>query len=294
MNEDDYDPKLLLKEIKALGGDRTDLDLVLTEKGDPINDKHLEADLRKFIGSLNFFELPDLADDLIDRKEDIADRNTNLETHIEKKPSNAFKEDHKKLNNEIIENAISKIESSLVSEPSLNLIDPRYKEMIIQPNPIWYTSPSKVHPVKHSSEFFNKAKSLYEYQSALYATQYSSSNSNKDFVSTVLKSGTTADKVSCLVLLVQESPLLRWNHFKSLIQMMSKPRNVGLVIDSICDLLVSNILPDWKLLYFEQQAIDEETSDEVLVRYYFEDMLKKEYASFISLLDVLKKLTFRI
>lgn len=68
--------------------------------------------------------------------------------------------------------------------------------------------------------------------------------------------------------------------------MMSKPRNVVLVIDSLVDLLSSNLLPDVKLVAFDNQPHEESTSDSTLVQWYFEDLLKKEYASFIDLLEV--------
>jgi hypothetical protein len=330
----EIDPKTLLKEIKAFGGNATDLDLVLNSNDKVNNDPDLQNDLLKFINALNLPTILDLNDDEysdyesetdavkdvftakeIDPKQKKTDAklainkkdvNTNgvkvdkdsKEVNKESMPDKAAEKAHK-LSSESINDTISKLDSSLkgvkpipASNPSQ--IDPLYRSMIIQPNPIWYSATSFntkgssdiANASMQTAELFTKAKSLYESQVKLYHTLHSSSKSNQDFISTVLKSGTTSDQISCLVLLVQESPLLRWKHFKTLLQMTTKARNVVLVIDSVCDLLVSNLLPDWKLTYFDQQPLENDPTDHQLIQYYFEDLLKKEYAVFITLLEV--------
>jgi ribosome biogenesis protein MAK21 len=76
-------------------------------------------------------------------------------------------------------------------------------------------------------------------------------------VATILKSGTTADKVSALTLLVQESTI---HHFKELndslfhgMAMKKSRRDALMAIDSIKDLLIGYLLPDRKLKYFSDQ-----------------------------------------
>ena len=77
------------------------------------------------------------------------------------------------------------------------------------------------------------------------------SSADKEFISTVLRSGTVTDKVSAITLLVQESPLHSLKHLQtSLFNNMAKKksrREAMLAMDSIKDLLINNLLPDRKL-----------------------------------------------
>lgn len=117
------------------------------------------------------------------------------------------------------------------------------------------------------------------------------SSADKEFVSTILKSGTVSDKVSALTILIQESPLF---HFKQLneslfqgMAMKKSRREALMAIDSIKDLLIGNLLPDRKLKYFaDQPFMNGKCTPTHLILWYFEDVLKKFYYRFIQLLEV--------
>eukprot|EP00842_Homolaphlyctis_polyrhiza_P005964 jgi/Hompol1/6369/HPOL_004958-RA len=118
------------------------------------------------------------------------------------------------------------------------------------------------------------------------------SNADKDFIATILKSGTTSDKVSALTLLIQESPLHAFPMMRDhLINGMARKkarREAQLAIDSIKDLLVNNVLPDRKLKYFVDQPVLSKIATPVhMIVWYFEDVLKKAYFDFIQLLEEL-------
>jgi ribosome biogenesis protein MAK21 len=79
----------------------------------------------------------------------------------------------------------------------------------------------------------------------------SQSKSSREFVSTVLKSGTVTDKISALTLLIQESPLhsfklLSVNLFQNMAAANStgNKRNVSFAVDALKDLLLGALLPD--------------------------------------------------
>ena len=117
------------------------------------------------------------------------------------------------------------------------------------------------------------------------------SSADKEFVSTILKSGTVSDKVSALTIMIQESPLF---HFKQLndslfqgMAMKKSRREALMAIDSIKSLLLENLLPNRKLKYFADRPYGaNKCTPTHLILWYFEDLLKKFYYKFIQLLEV--------
>jgi hypothetical protein len=223
--------------------------------------------------------------------------NTNtMNENITKIKSEPTKITSQKLNDESIESTISLLEKQLEPKKHEPLhviektIDPIFSKMLIQPSSIWYSpTESLSSEIAPDAHFFTKAKRLYDSQTILYESleRNSKSKSDLDFISTVLKSGTFSDKLSVLVLMVSQEPLLKFKHFKTLVSMLGKPRNVGGVLDSISDLLINNLIPKtYKLIHFHQQSIDNETTDEQLIRFYFEHLLKTEYSNFIKTITV--------
>ena len=83
---------------------------------------------------------------------------------------------------------------------------------------------------------------------------------DKNFLSTILKSGTVTDRVSALTILVQEAPIYSLKQLKDdLLDAMAKKksrREAILAIDSIRDLMTGGLLPNRKLKYiFIQKRI---------------------------------------
>ncbi|KAI8622239.1 CBF/Mak21 family-domain-containing protein [Chytriomyces sp. MP71] len=121
------------------------------------------------------------------------------------------------------------------------------------------------------------------------------SSSDRNFMKTVLKSGTTTDKISALTLLIQESPLHTLHYLRDQIihgMARKKSRRDALVaVDAVKDLLTSGgVLPDRKLRYFRDQGVLSPGVEPVhLIVWYFEDALKRVYFEFLQLIEELSK-----
>ncbi|KAI8907935.1 CBF/Mak21 family-domain-containing protein [Gorgonomyces haynaldii] len=174
------------------------------------------------------------------------------------------------------------------------------KDLIVDVGELWYHQTlaqleSKKPTQQQAQKALDQAKTLWERDVNIFEKfRESKSKANKDFVSTILKSGTVTDKVSALTLLVQESPVHSFQHLNDhLIQGMAKKksrREQLMAIDSIKDLMLNTILPDRKLKYFiDQPFLSPKTSPKHLVLWYFEDALKKAYFDFITTLEELSK-----
>lgn len=149
------------------------------------------------------------------------------------------------------------------------------------------TGDLRVH--SESTEFlFIKAKNLYAEQSIAYAKTAKKSKTNSEFIKTVLKSGTSTDKISCLALLIQEAPMFNFNHMETLLGFASTKNYFLASIDSITDLFITNLLPDFNLEFFTDSSKDC-TTDDQLVACYFQDLLKNTFFKFITLLETYTK-----
>ncbi|TPX45776.1 hypothetical protein SeLEV6574_g03673 [Synchytrium endobioticum] len=173
-------------------------------------------------------------------------------------------------------------------------------KLLVDPTTVWYALPyfdlplpTVPVPDQLFNDLYRKAASLMEAESLRFAKQVRTrSAGDKNFLSTVLKSGTVTDKVSALTILVQEAPLYSLKHLKEdLLEGMAKKkskREAILAIDSIRDLMMSLLLPDRKLRYFRDQPLeDPKVTDAHLLVWYFEDTLKKIYFELIKTLEVL-------
>ncbi|KAJ3036867.1 hypothetical protein HDV00_002350 [Rhizophlyctis rosea] len=173
-------------------------------------------------------------------------------------------------------------------------------KMLVQPGGAWYTFslPPVTGNIGGSEEkiiqLYKQAQQLWEADVAKYEKSKTMSAADRDFISTVLKSGTTTDKVSALTLLIQEAPVHSLASLRDqLIHGMARKkarREAILAVDSIKDLFVNNLLPDRKLRYFrDQPLLSPQTKNAHLVLWFFEDSLKKLYFDFIKLLEELSR-----
>ncbi|KAJ3018544.1 hypothetical protein HKX48_002823 [Thoreauomyces humboldtii] len=139
-----------------------------------------------------------------------------------------------------------------------------------------------------------RAQGLYEQEVEKYNKSKSMSSADKDFIGTILKSGTVTDKVSAVTLLVQESPLHTLSHLRDqLVNGMARKkarREAVMAIDSVKDLMLGTLLPNRKLKYFRDQPLQSPDVKPIhLVSWYFEDGLKKTYYDFIKLIEELAR-----
>ncbi|KAK3593430.1 hypothetical protein CHS0354_020192 [Potamilus streckersoni] len=123
--------------------------------------------------------------------------------------------------------------------------------------------------------------------------------SDVGWMKTVLSSGTLADKMAALTLLVQESPIHNLLHLDTLISMVRKKgrRESMLSADSLKDLFLSDILPsNRKLRTFSQHSFhllhklsggNHEALDRRVLMWYCEAQIKDKYAAFTKALEAI-------
>ncbi|KAJ3306027.1 hypothetical protein HDV03_000564 [Kappamyces sp. JEL0829] len=342
---------ILLREIKALGGDATDLDLlsavlsgseaegaseVVQKTNLKVDEKLLEKDLKNFLQGLGIKPPQDVD----------TDEESEPEPEVEKKPT---KNELKKLKKQQVQELEK--EGKLKPAPALDLgkiteeflagdgdldddtdmlpvagalgkgsegnVRDMVSQMLSGVNPAetirdelyfkqnaqyWYqhnlpeisSATVSVQDAGKVKAVFQKAEQLWKTDKATYEkVRATNSKANKDFVATILKSGTVTDKVSALTLMIQESPVHAFSHFSQhLLGMAGKKarREALLAIDSMKDLLLTNLLPDRPLKYFvDQPCLSKNATPAHLIVWYFEDALKKAYFEFIRTIEELSK-----
>ncbi|KAF9995201.1 hypothetical protein BGZ79_011120 [Entomortierella chlamydospora] len=136
----------------------------------------------------------------------------------------------------------------------------------------------------------NQAMRLLEEENTKYDDNPNLSSSDKNFVSTIMSSGTLNDRVSALTLLVQESPLHTTKSLDKLMSMAEKKSRTESVksIESLKDLFIGGMLPNRKLKYFQDRPLTHPgATNEHLIMWIFEDYLKKTFWKFVQILKIL-------
>ncbi|KAI9013158.1 CBF/Mak21 family-domain-containing protein [Gaertneriomyces semiglobifer] len=172
------------------------------------------------------------------------------------------------------------------------------KKLLLEPISQWYLNPlpavtRNATPTTNESrisDLFQKAEDLHSAEVQKYESSKRLSNADKDFVATILKSGTVTDKVSALTLLIQESPVHTLYYLRHhLVNGMARKkarREAAMAIDAIKDLFLNTLLPNRKLRYFRDQPLaSPDITPAHLVSWYYEDALKKSYFEFITLVE---------
>ena len=282
---------LLLREIKALGGDSTDLDLLkdvlLSDESDheqevrKIDETALKNDLSQFMKKFDFKGILEIQDE--EEQQEIS--------MVSK--SNVVQEQ------KIIDEIAAESEIPIMSGASL----------IVNTDQKWFDKlssskqESNVNDIKSSKqesqvndilmiEKRQLAQKLWDTDIATFKLASKKSKVDHSFITNILKNGTLGDKISALTLLVQESPVHNFLVLRDelLVLVTKKKRRETLqAVESIKDLFINSILPDRKLKYFIDQPIAINTSNEQLVLWLFEDCLKKVYHQFVSNLEKLLK-----
>ncbi|KAG0041155.1 hypothetical protein BGZ83_002235 [Gryganskiella cystojenkinii] len=172
-------------------------------------------------------------------------------------------------------------------------------KLVFAPTPQWYSNQlpeleddGKDHHMLDTTlaQKTTQAQRLLEEENVRYDDNPNLSSSDKNFVSTIMSSGTLNDRVSALTLLVQESPLHTTKSFDKLMAMAEKKSRTESVkaIESLKDLFIGGMLPDRKLKYFQDRPLTHpDATNEHLIMWIFEDYLKKAFWKFVQLLKIL-------
>ena len=121
-------------------------------------------------------------------------------------------------------------------------------------------------------------------------------SSDAKWMQTVLRSGTTSDKVAAMTLLVQESPMHNLASLQKLLDLAGKRGGARegrtMACDALKDLMLQTLLPERKLRWFAQQPLADLPADEgssermTRLRYWhFEDAVKRSYIDFLAILE---------
>ncbi|KAK2689674.1 hypothetical protein QWA68_012280 [Fusarium oxysporum] len=302
------DEKTLLEEIKALGGDESDLALIQDIDSDDEEytqgpkdsravDKSLKDDLAAFSKQLGFTEVEmSEASDQEDEEEDDDDDDDAEDNEVEGVDDDDSEE-----------------------EQAVALKEPTQKKgnMAFEPRADWHDSELRKLPAPTTDEptppraaldaLKQHAQALLEEDATKYRTSVFAQSSHK-FLSTIMTSGTLSDKVSALTLAVQESPVHNIRAFDALMSLASKKsRGQALgAIGALVDLLgPGTLLPaDRRLRAFHDQpglvgtlqrnpgkpwapgnALPGKITPSHLIAWIYEDWLKATYFRLIQLLE---------
>lgn len=179
-------------------------------------------------------------------------------------------------------------------------------KLLVSPEEVWFqiSLPEETKDVLKKSKNMteetkaalrNKAASLYLEQSRKYRTSKTMSPADREWFDTVLKEGTTSDKVSAMLLQVQECPFfgLEWIA-KLLVMASSESRHEAFpameaLRDIFCKILPPRSLKRSLVPWASRIMTDDKelTPSWALLIYYFEDVLKKSFVEFIKLVEIL-------
>ncbi|XP_026856627.2 CCAAT/enhancer-binding protein zeta [Electrophorus electricus] len=191
-------------------------------------------------------------------------------------------------------------------EASLFEFYPR-QTLLLRPGGKWYdidySSEMNASPQDESlvSQYKALAQKLFEAEVEFYKTKKSlQKGANTAWMKSVVSTGTLADRMAAMTVLIQDAPVHSVEHIESLVTLVRKKgsRRQGLMaLDTIKELLLSDLLPESrKLRAFIQRPFNEleerasgnrDARDRRLVLWYFEHQLKLLVADFVVALDAL-------
>lgn len=149
------------------------------------------------------------------------------------------------------------------------------------------------------SQYKALAQRLLESEAELYRNKKNlQKGANSNWMKTVVSSGTLADRMAAMTVLIQDAPLHTVEYVENLVSMVKKrgSRRMGLMaVDTLRELLLSDLLPEHrKLRPFNQHPFDQleerssgnrDSRDRRLILWYFEHLLKHHVAQFVEALD---------
>ncbi|KAH7920324.1 CBF-domain-containing protein [Leucogyrophana mollusca] len=288
----------LKQQVRLLGGDDHDLELLKDSKDNLITDNVAE-------------------DPVLDK--DVANFLNGLKPKPNQKARTSALDSSKSKDRREIQNGGKKpgpksSPQKLVPEssqakpqaPSNPQSKPLRSGLLVEPSPQWYSSlpplPKSTNPVPtitstELSSLVDHASSLHSSATLAYQSKSStvtSSNSEFSFLQKILGSGTLSDRLSALTLLVQSSPLHNVKALETLKSMAERGKGKGgreeslKALRCIIDWWVGGGAPSRKLKYFrDQPLLHPSVTDQHLLVWYFEDWLKKFFFSVLQTLETL-------
>lgn len=203
-------------------------------------------------------------------------------------------------------NASAPTTSGKKAKKNINVFEFQQRQvLLIKPGGKWYdleyTSEGNSTAQDESlvSQYKALAQRLFEAEIELYKNKKNrEKGANSAWMKMVVSTGTLADRMAAMTVLIQDAPVHSLEHIENLVSMVKKrgSRRMGLMaLDTLRELLISDLLPqNRKLRLFSQHPFDllEESAsgnrdarDRRLVLWYFEHQLKNHIAEFVMALD---------
>ncbi|NXK49006.1 CEBPZ protein, partial [Chauna torquata] len=179
--------------------------------------------------------------------------------------------------------------------------------ILIKPGGRWYdleyTSEFSSEPQNQTllSKYKALAQKLYQHETDLYKnkTDYQKGASSA-WMKTVVSSGTLADRMAAMTLLIQDSTVHSLQFVENLVNLIKKKgsrHQSFMALDTFRELLISDLLPDTRKLWsFSQRPFNNiekmssgnrDSRDRRLILWYFEHQLKLQVAEFVQALETL-------
>ncbi|NXG90551.1 CEBPZ protein, partial [Stercorarius parasiticus] len=179
--------------------------------------------------------------------------------------------------------------------------------ILIKPGGKWYdleyTSEFSSEPQNQMllSKYKALAQKLYQHETDLYKnkTGYQKGASSA-WMKTVVSSGTLADRMAAMTLLIQDSAVHSLQFVENLVNLIKKKgsrHQSHMALDTFKELLISDLLPDNRKLWsFSQRPFNNiekmssgnrDSRDRRLILWYFEHHLKLQVAEFVQALETL-------
>ncbi|KAG0643651.1 CBF/Mak21 family-domain-containing protein [Tuber brumale] len=300
------DKERLLKEIIELGGTQEDLDLVdgidsdedeeevvFTESGK--SGKRLQKELQGFLKEIGLEagKFSTVEDEYEDEDEEWVDEDSGEggeDAETEDEDEEGGMDDAE--------------EEPKASAPTVKPLetrpDPKLKgsKLKMVPRPDWHAyklpplaSPKAAPSAATIRSLHEHAKSLLQTENAVYSATHLTKSSDRQFLSTIMTSGTLSDKISALTLICQESPLHTIKSLETLLGLARKKSRSQVVssMAAIKDLFgPGSVLPeDRKLRFFSKQPEigAKEVTEEHLIIWAYEDWLKNFYFEVLTTLE---------
>lgn len=293
---EDPEDELLRREALSLGANAEDLDLLKNlndsdseqEFGDVLEkDETLNEELNNFIKEIGLEskvdiveDIPELVDDAFSEDSDASAKDVEEDSETEQLEQN------------IDSDSDSNVDKIADTDKITNFSAVDNSKLKVPGRLDWYNNSLPPFTGEKLDKFaidrlYEKASQIINTENQTYLEEFAANNSQKKFLSQILKDGTLNDKISALTLLIQESPLHNIKAMDTLLNFCEKKSRTAALqaINAYKDLLVNGLLPDRKLLAFSKRPLSKSLSDIHLASFYFEDYLKKSYFKFIQVLE---------
>ncbi|MGH0126400.1 UNVERIFIED_CONTAM: hypothetical protein FKN15_030264 [Acipenser sinensis] len=179
--------------------------------------------------------------------------------------------------------------------------------LLIKPGGKWYNLEytteftSQAQDDSEIAQYKALAQKLFEAETGLYKSKKNlQKGGNSAWMKTVISTGTLADRMAAMTLLIQDAPVHSLHFVEILVNLVKRKgsrRQNLMALDTLRELLISDLLPEnRKLKTFSEHPFSDlegrssgnkDARDRRLILWYFEHQLKHQVAEFVMALETL-------